>query len=1194
MEFRILGPLEVRADGRAVAVPGAKPRAVLAVLLLNANQAVTPDQLALALWGEDAPAGAINTVQVHISRLRKALGNTEALATTPGGYRLSLDPDDLDALRFDRLVAEARGMPAADAAAALAQALALWRGRALEDLAYEPFAQPEIARLEDARIHAHELRFEAKLALGAHAEVIGELELLIAEHPYREGLRAQLMLALYRADRQADALQVYQDARAKLVDELGIEPGERLRELERAILAQDAALAAPPAPAAAARETARVPPALAAASRRLVTVISAGFAARLDAESLHSRLDAYAAIVERHGGQIEGSVGDALVAVFGKAVVHEDHPLRAVRAAFELRAEGLSTLGIETGEAFVGPARATGEVFAVAAALERQAAAGEILLGDGVHELVHHAVHIQPAHGAYRLLALAGDGDRSHAGPFVNRHAELDGLRAAFARARDERACHAITVVGPPGMGKSRLTREFIAEVEAAATVAVGRCPTYGEGLAYRPLAEIVARLGGADPRERVNELLSDDPAAAPIVLGAIGLADGPLQAEETFWAVRRLFERVAETRPLVVVVEDVHWAEPALLDLLEYLTAFVSSHPVLLVCLARPDLGELRPGWITPRGDRGLLVLDPLPEVEARRLVEHAGEVVAATAARIVATAEGNPLFLQQLVAVGADDDDSPLPATIQAVLAARIARLEPDERALLGEASVQGRSFYVGALEDRATARLVSLVRQELIRPEPSELPGEDAFRFAHALIREAAYRALPKQRRADVHEHVARWIEERPGVQDATVGHHLAEAYRYRTELGGAGAHEQELAGEAAERLADAADAASLRGDPDAAARLLEHAASLLEWFPAARAETLPALAAALLEAGRIDEATRVADEAIAVAPDDRLRVRAQVERELIRLDTETGAGFEPARRLGESGLGALADDEYGQCRLLYLRGRTAWEAGQAGEAEAMWATASEAAERADARRELFELIGWRATAAAVGPTPVAVAIEQCEAWRERVAGSPLATASTLNPLALLYAMSGDDERAEQLLGEAREILAALGGLTAGVAHLEASVHLVMGRPERAETALRADLESAPEGARRAMTAALLARALVAQGRLDDAEELCRQAERSAASEDAETQVLWRAAAARIRAARGQCTDAETLAREALAHAETTDLLWLQGDAMLALAEVLRRCERSDEAERATRAGRALYDRKGIATSERPGGP
>ena len=486
------------------------------------------------------------------------------------------------------------------------------------------------------------------------------------------------------------------------------------------------------------------------------------------------------------------------------------------------------------------------------------------------------------------------------------------------------------------------------------------------------------------------------------------------------------------------------------------------------------------------------------------------------------------------------------------------------------------------------------MALVRQELIRPERSELPGEDAFRFAHALIREAAYRALPKQRRADVHERVAHWTADRPGASDATVGHHLAEAYRYRTELGNRGEHEQALAGEAAERLADAADAASLRGDPDAAARLLDHAASLLEWFPAARAETLPALAAALFEAGRIDEATRVADEAIAVAPDDRLRVRAQVERELIRLEAETGAGFEPARRLAETGLAALAGDDYGQCRLLYLHGRIAWDTGRAGDAEDLWAAASTAAERADAQRELFELIGWRALAAALGPTPVAVAIERCEAWREHVAGSPLATASTLNPLALLHAMAGDAERAEQLLGDAREILGALGGLTAGVAHLEAWTEIFLGRPERAETALQADLESAPEGGGRATTAALLAqvarRAGAARGG-GGAVPAGRAAPPRARTRSRSPSGERRRPGSSPRRG-GAPTPRRWLAKRSPTPSRT-DLLWHQGDAMLALAEVLRRCERTDEAERAIRAGRALYDRKGIAASDRPGG-
>jgi DNA-binding SARP family transcriptional activator len=251
MDFRILGPLEVLDEGRAVALAGSKPRALLALLLLHANETLTSDRLIDELWGERPPAGAAKTLQMHVSRLRKSLAGedgrgTGLIVTREHGYSLAIYPEQLDAWRFERLVAEGRDELAAGraeaAVTALEHALDLWRGPPLADLAYEPFAQQEVARLEDLRVAAVERLVEAKLALARHAEVLEQLESLIAEHPYREGLRAQLMLALYRCDRQADALQAYQDARRTLAEELGIEPGERLRALEHAVLVQDPGL----------------------------------------------------------------------------------------------------------------------------------------------------------------------------------------------------------------------------------------------------------------------------------------------------------------------------------------------------------------------------------------------------------------------------------------------------------------------------------------------------------------------------------------------------------------------------------------------------------------------------------------------------------------------------------------------------------------------------------------------------------------------------------------------------------------------------------------------------------------------------------------------------------------------------------------------------------------------------------------
>jgi DNA-binding SARP family transcriptional activator len=1265
MDFRILGPLEALDGRQRVALGGSKRRAVLALLLLHAGETLSTDRMIDDLWGEHPPAAAAKTLQVHISRLRKALGggSADVVVTRGHGYELRLDPEHLDARRFERLVAEGRtqldgGRPEA-AMPALEQALSLWRGPPLADLAYEAFAQREIARLEDLHGAAIELLIEAKLMLGRHVEVIGQLESLVDEHPYREGLRAQLMLALYRADRQADALQAYQDARRMLVEELGIEPGERLRALEAAVLAQDPALAAPAAapPRPAAAEPPPAPPAapLAAprpaekggAARRLVSIVfadlvgSTGLAEHLDPETMHRLLDRYSeacgAVIERHGGSVEGFIGDAVVGVFGQDEVHEDDALRAVRAAVEMRDAGAALsselerelgieiamkLGVESGEVFVGAGArrspfAAGDAFNVAARLEGTAAEGEILLGENVHRLLRGAVRAERLEPlalkgrsatvqAWRLVGLDADDTarlRAPRSPFVGRARELEALRAAFARACEEEACRAVAVVGPAGIGKSRLARELLSELEEEATVAVGRCPSYGEAVAYRPLAEIVRQLGGSDPSRWLDDVLEGDEQAARLVLSAIGLSDRAAQAQEIFWGVRRMFERIARERPLVVFLEDVHWAEPALRDLLEYLLTFSSGQPMLIVCLARPEFVETEPAWMAPLPNRSLLMLEPLLDADAQELVEVAGAegLGADTAARIVEMAEGNPLFLEQLAAVGAEDGEGALPSTIQAVLAARIDRLEPDERAVLEHASVEGRSFHVGAVaellggpgEADIAPHLVGLVQKRLIRPDRGHLPGEDAFRFAHVLIREAAYHGVPKQSRAELHERLARWLEAQPARQDETVGYHLGEAYFHHVQLGSVGEREKALAAAAAERLAAAANAALLRGDAPAGARFLERAESLLEPDDPARAELLPALGGSLFEAGRIGDATRVLDDAIARTRDPVLRARAQVERELVRFETETSVGTEQARSVTDAVLPLLEreGDEYGQGRVWLLRGVLAWHAGRVESADQAWCEAADSARRAGDQHSLFEVIGWRALAAVLGPTPVDEAILQCEEFGELVRASPLARALTVNPTALLYAMKGEPAIAERLLGQAGEVLRELGGLRSGLSHLEAWVRLLAGRPELAEASLRADVETQSEmgeGSALATTFALLAQSVFAQGRMQEAAELSRKTGELAAAEDTMTQAIWRGVQAKVLVREGRGEEAEALAREAVALVEPTDLLSHRGDAMLDLADVLLTCARAEEADRATRTGLAMYELKGNAVA------
>ncbi|CAN5180232.1 hypothetical protein BH18ACT14_BH18ACT14_09870 [soil metagenome] len=367
-----------------------------------------------------------------------------------------------------------------------------------------------------------------------------------------------------------------------------------------------------------------------------------------------------------------------------------------------------------------------------------------------------------------------------------------------------------------------------------------------------RPLAEVVNQLAGNEPAEVLRKLLAGADNAelvADRIGSALGLSEGGgAQPEEIFWAFRRLFEALARERPLVLVINDLHWAESTLLDLLEYVAGFATEAPIFLLCLARADLFEQRPSWAAPKQNSLVLTLPPLPEEDAHSLIAgllEKHDLPGALRGRIAEAAEGNPLFIEQLLALNADADNGELlvPPTIQALLAARFDRLGASERAVLERASVEGRTFHRGSvvelLEERERAavgaQLISLVRKEFVRPDRAVFGGDDAFRFGHGLIRDAAYESIPKQQRVEFHRRFANWLErvsgERVTEYEEIVGYHYEQALRYLMELGPLGEEDLELARRAGARLSSAGRRALALGDVAAAPSLLGRAVDAL---------------------------------------------------------------------------------------------------------------------------------------------------------------------------------------------------------------------------------------------------------------------------------------------------------------------------------------------------------------------------
>jgi class 3 adenylate cyclase/tetratricopeptide (TPR) repeat protein len=989
-----------------------------------------------------------------------------------------------------------------------------------------------------------------------------------------------------------------------------------------------------------------------AVSRRTVTVLFADVAdstplgERLDAESLRQVMSRYfdqmGGVLQRHGGTVEKFIGDAVMAVFGIPELHEDDALRAVRAATELR-EALAKLneelerdlevrigirvGVNTGEVVAGDGTGdqrlvTGDAVNVAKRLEEAARTGEILVGETTRRLVENAAVLEPRDAltvkgkaepivAWNVLAVI-EGAPAYArrldARLIGRTDELRTLRDLFDEAVADRTCRLVTVVGPAGIGKSRLAAELCASVRGEAAILTGRCLPYGDGITFWPLVQIVGVLGSDEGVRDILAGTDDAELVAERVLGAVGPTP-TAPGGEMFWAVRRLLEELAREQPLVVLVEDIHWAEPKLLELLEYLAGWTHDAPILLLCLARPDLLEERPGWLTSQSGTGLL-LGPLTKAESEALLEEIGRewpLDAAARARITAAAEGNPLYVEQMAAMLAEGDplDS-IPPSIHALLAARLDRLPPEERAVLERAAIAGKEFARGAIlrlspEDEHTdvdEHLLSLVRKDLLAARPGR---EDAYRFRHVLIRDAAYAGTSKELRAHLHERFADWAAltnaGRARELDEIVGYHLEQAYRYREQLGPIDDQAGSLAERAGELLGAAGRRASARDDMHAAIKLLDRALALLSGESPTRLELMRELGGAFWALGETARSEALLNgllEAATAIGDRRVEHHARLELAQHRTMSEPDvsmAEFEDVARRVIGIFEELGDDEglAVAWRRLSLVPRAH---GDFRACEDALEHALHHARRAGIAKEEARVLGSLCDILVYGPAPVEEALRRCTVLRERAKGNRLTEAGVMAPMASLLAMRGDFDEARALCAEVERMCEELGlRLTLiGLTETMGAIEQLAGDPVAAESVLRRGYEIASASGNASFVAfqgGLLAEALLAQDRIDEAADLVHQSEAAAAS-DFGAHTHWRRTRAKLESARGRHDRAVELAREAVEIAGGTDALTMHGDALMRLAEVLRAAGRSKEAESAARDALELYERKGNVVS------
>jgi class 3 adenylate cyclase len=936
--------------------------------------------------------------------------------------------------------------------------------------------------------------------------------------------------------------------------------------------------------------------------RKVVTVLfcdvvgSTALGESVDPEALQGLLARYfermKAIVESHGGSVEKFIGDAVMAVFGVPHVHEDDALRACRAAVEMRAAfpelGVQgRIGVNTGEVVTGTEErlATGDAVNVAARLQNAADPDEILIGEATLELVRAAVESEPVEplelkgkaepvAADRLISVHEAPERSHESRFVGRDRELEFIREAWERAVTGQ-CELLTVVGDPGIGKSRLVAEALASL--GVQVVSGRCLPYGEGITYWPVVEVIKQL----------EAAPSDPVAAGSIRSLLGETEQGTSAEEIGWAFRKLLE---EQAPLVVVFDDIQWGEQTFLDLVEGVALLSSGSPILLLCMARPEL-------LTRRGDWPVaLRLEPLPAAAVDELIT---PLRSELRERISHAAGGNPLFITEMLAMAASDtDDIDVPPTLRALLAARLDQLEPAERAVLERGAVEGELFHRGAVqalapeETQITPRLALLTRKDLIHPDLAQLPGDDGFRFRHLLIRDAAYEALPKSTRVELHRRFAEWLEQLgadPVEIDEILGYHLEQAHVYAAELGLA--DERELASGAAAHLRMAGERAAGRGDAAAAVKLLGRASSLIPKEDPAQREVRVELASALVDRGELKAAQSIFAEVVddaSAAGDEVAEWRARVGLVAVGLwltEWDIAAGGELVREaipvLERHG------DDLGLARAWHLAGLAAFWQGKSGESDEAFARGVACAQRAHSGRDEAQILIWYLISSWYGPTPAREALARCRDVLEQTSSRQVEAIARQEQAALL-ALSGRFDEARQSWKEGFAMLEELGLpiLAAGSSQELFDIERLAGDLPAAEAVLREAcdvLEQLGEKGFLSTRSACLGLCLALQDRPAEAEPFLELAQQAMTDDASDVLNLIHRARAAVLMSQSSLSEAEEHARQALAAIADWDMPNDKGATLAQLADILAASGRPEEAMTAYLEALELYEQK-----------